>query len=144
MKCWYDWEEYEFIGEEKIDNQTLRLGIYQDFFNERTNTLYFNIWIALYNKRKHTSRNEDEKRITGKNPMATFFAARKIFDELEKMCLADYLPDYNVVLYCTWLDHRRRDAYYKVLSKKGYQYGTVGRSKAILKRFERGDFNDFI
>ena len=53
--------------------------------------------------------------------MATFMNARRMFDKLEAECMRGFGVDFDMVLYCTWVDNKRRDAYWKVLSKKGYQ-----------------------
>jgi hypothetical protein len=145
MAVYWDRENYEYYSTEKIGNQTLRMGLSQDECDsDCPKTLYFNIYLTLYSKRKHATQNEAEKKITGKNPMATFMVARRMFDELEAECIGGFCPDFDVVLYCTWVDNRRRDAYWKVLSKKGYQWGNIYGQKCIMKKFKRGEVYDFV
>ena len=49
--------------------------------------------------------------------------------------------DYNNIIFCTWTDTRRRDAYYKVLSRIGYDWGRIGKEKCIMKTYRLEDIN---
>lgn len=138
MKVIWDREKYEYYAIEKIGNQTLRMGLSQDEVeSDCPKTLNFNIYLNVYTKRKHATKNEAEKRITGKDPIATFFVARKMFDELEAECINGFCENFDIIIYCTWVDNRRRDAYWKVLSRKGYQWGNIYGQKCIMKKFNR-------
>lgn len=122
---------------EKIGNQTLLIGFQEDW-QPQTNTCYYNVYLSVYTKRKHMELNEEKKLSTGLNPIKDFLVARKNFQRLEKYVLNDN-KDNNVVIYCFWVDSRRRDTYYKVLSRWGYTYQkidpAVHSGKVIAKKF---------
>ena len=50
----------------------------------------------------------------------------------------------DIVIYCHWVDNRRRDAYYRILSKYGYKYGNVPNEtcKVIMKKFRWKDYQE--
>ena len=106
--------------------------------NWNEDTIFFNVYLTLYNKRNQISSNEAEVKITGANPMRTFFVVRKAFKYLVWKVLDEYNWKYDLIIYCTWLDNRRRDAYYKYLSTKGYRYGRIDGEKCIFKRYKKG------
>lgn len=106
------------------------------FIKDDGSILYFNICLAVYTKRRQASYNEENAIITGKNPFESFIVARKMFLVLEKYVVNRYRYR-DLIIMCRWVDNRRRDAYYKVLSRYGYQYGTLYGHKAIYKKFEK-------
>ena len=136
IKCY----SRDYIIDYPIENQTLHLAFeyYEPDTIIKSDTIYFNVWLNLYNKRKDMIRNEQLHISTGLNPFKTVLIARKCFIALEEKVLETYQSKYNVVIYCHWVDNRRRDAYYRVLSKRGYQYGRVPfeSNKVILKKFK--------
>ena len=132
----YDEENDEYFVKERIDNQTVRLAFQMNNWNE--DTVYFNVYLTLYNKRNQISINEAEVKTTGANPLKTFFVVRKAFNYLVWKVLDEYNWKYDIIVYCTWLDNRRRDAYYKYLSTKGYRYGRIDGEKCIFKRYKKG------
>ena len=136
MKVRYDRENDEYYIKERIDNQTVKLVFQMHNWNE--DTIFFNVYLTLYNKRNQISDNEAEVKITGANPVKTFFVVRKAFDQLVWKVLDEYNWKYDLIIYCTWLDNRRRDAYYKYLSTKGYRYGHIEGEKCIFKRYKKG------
>ena len=84
----------------------------------------------------------DKKLSTGKDLIRNFIVARKMFDALEKKIIEQVVEQKkDAIIFCWWEDNRRRDAYYKVLSKKGYRYGNTpwGR-KVIMKKFKWKDY----
>lgn len=101
-------------------------------------TVYFNVYLTLYNKRNQIEANETLIKSTGTNPLTSFFVARKAFKLLLYKVLDEYSYKYDIIVFCTWLDNRRRDAYYKYLSTKGYKYGRIDREKCIFKRYKKG------
>lgn len=127
-----------FYVKEKIENQTF----YMEFsnFDDNGETIYINICVALYNKRKHAAANEDHKKLTGKNPFQTIAVGLKAYDMLEKETLDFYNRHYNVCLLVYWIDNRRRDAYHRILSKKGYQFGNMFGSKCLYKMVPKGAY----
>ena len=119
-----------------IGDQTLEMGL--QWQEEDKSKIIFNIYLALYNKRKHMRINEDKKLSTGKNPFMTYKIALKCFELLEERCLKEEsFGQKDILLYCHWVDNRRRDAYYKVLHKHGYNYMMYHNKKLIGKWFRR-------
>lgn len=121
-----------------IENQTLRMGIQLDEYTDTT--IYGNIYISLYNKRKHSAHNEDNIIMTGLNPFKTIYYGIKAFKLLEDAALQGYNDRFKVVIYCSWVDNRRRDAYYKFLSKRGYRYDRLFGNKVIMKTWKKGEY----
>lgn len=117
-----------------IDNQTLHMEFQESDWTE--DTTYINVYMTLYTKRKHIYGNEANVKTTGLNPIKTALVARKCFDMLEEATVEYYQQWGDVIIYCTWLNNKRRDTYYKVLSRKGYMYGKLEGKKCIMKRFK--------
>jgi hypothetical protein len=138
---WNDWDDEYFI-DIPIGNQTLHMAFQEYDWN--LDTVYFNVYMTLYNKKTQIQSNEDNIRSTGLNPLATYSVAMKAFKKLEAKTLAEFNDRYDIVIFCTWLDRRRRDVYYKVLSRLGYRYGrNIDNEKCIYKKFKKGSiFND--
>ena len=132
----YDRENDEYYIKERIGNQTVELVFQMHYRNE--DTIVFNVYLTLYNKRNQINSNEAEVKMTGVNPLRTFFVVRKAFKYLVQKVLDEYNQKYDLIIYCTWLDNRRRDAYYKYLSTKGYRYGRIDGEKCIFKRYKKG------
>lgn len=126
-----------FIVKENINNQTFIMGLEPTDWNDKT--IYLNLYITLYNKRKDIDKNENLIKTTGLNPAKTISTAIKAFKILEEECLNYYNEEYNVIIYCTWLDKRRRDIYYRYLSRFGYKYGKhpYDNFKYIYKKYEK-------
>ena len=134
----YDRENDEYFIKERIGNQTVRLALTLVDWN--ADTAYFNIYLTLYNKRNQIEGNEAEAKITGASPVQTFFVVRKAFEQLVKKIQYEYGERYDLIVFCNWLDNRRRDAYYKYLSTKGYRYGRIDGEKCIFKRYRKGTY----
>lgn len=120
MNIEYNYEKDEYYIKEKIDNQTFYMA-FQQWVNK--DTIYYNVYMTLYTKRKHIDKNESAVLITGKNPFKTVVTARKAFNTLERNVVR-YNSSFGLktCIYTTWLDTKRKNAYYKVLHKKGYRY----------------------
>ena len=136
MEVVYDRENEWYIVKEKIDNQTFFMEF--QIYDRTDDTIYFNICMGVYNKRKHADHNENEARMTGQNPIKTVITAMRAFDLLEKEVINSY-KGHRKHISCCWVDNRRRDAYYRFLSKRGYQYGKIGNMKCIYKIYEVND-----
>ena len=134
----WDWDNYEYYVLIPIENQTLRMGIQLDECTDTT--IYGNIYISLYNKRKHSLHNEDNVIMTGLNPFKTIYYGIKAFKLLEDTILQEYNDSFKVIIYCSWIDNRRRDAYYKFLSKRGYRYNRLFGNKVIMKTWKKGEY----
>jgi hypothetical protein len=144
MAVEYRERDSTYFERRKIDNQTIELGInfYDGSIHDRKS--WWNIYITIFNKRKDMYTNMDKKVITGKNPFATVIAAREMFYNVEAYLLDHELvngPYDEVTIFCTWVDNRRRDAYYKVLHRMGYDWGTVDKEKCIMKTYKLEDIN---
>ena len=143
MVVQYNSENDEYFIKERIGNQTVKLAFQMHDWNQ--DTIFFNVYLTLYNKRNQIISNEAEVKITGENPLQTFFVVRKAFKYLVWKVLDEYSWKYDLIIYCTWLDNRRRDAYYKYLSTIGYRYGRIDGEKCIFKRYKKGtESNDQI
>lgn len=144
MAVEYRAEDDTYFERRKVGNQTIELGInyYDENIHDRKS--WWNIYITIFNKRKDMYSNMDKKVITGKNPFATVVAAREMFSNVEA-----YLLDHELVhggfdevtIFCTWVDNRRRNAYYKVLSRMGYDWGRIDKEKCIMKTYRLEDIN---
>ena len=105
---------------------------------------WYNCALSIYDKRKDMYINMDNHVSTGKDLIRNFIITRKMFNALEA-----YVIEKNVkkkkdfVIFAHWEDNRRRDAYYKVLSRKGYRYGTTPTGmKVIMKKFKWKDYEN--
>lgn len=105
-------------------------------------TVYINVYMTLYNKRTQIEANENAAKVTGVNPLQTLKVARAAFNMLEQDAIYTNNETQNIIIYCTWLDNRRRDIYYWYLSKKGYRYGKLPDTnrKCIFKKFKKGEY----
>ena len=80
MIVYHDKENDDFYVKERIGNQTLKLVFQMHDWNE--DTIFFNVYLTLYNKRNQIESNEAEVKMTGADPLKTFFVVRKAFDKL--------------------------------------------------------------
>lgn len=132
MNVKYDYKNRTYYIKEKIHNQTMIMQ-----FEECDRSLdmtYYNVVLGVYNKRKHAQKNEDNAIITGKYPFETVAKAVKAFNLLEQEVIKEN-KFYNkkIMIMISWVDNRRRDIYYKYLSKRGYKYEVVDGHKFICK-----------
>lgn len=135
----YRGEDDTYYQRRKVGNQTIELGINFYTDNEHDRKSWWNIYITIFNKRKDMYSNMDKKIITGKNPIATALTAREMFSEVEKCVIDNELTNSSydeITIFCTWVDNRRRDVYYKVLSRLGYDWGRLpSGEKCIMKTY---------
>lgn len=144
-----DTESYELIMQyQEEDNlQTIWMEFGLVNFNRDepfVKTQWFNVALSIYNKRKDMYDNMDKKLSTGKDLIRNFIIARKMFDALEAVVVEDAIKNkQDIIIFCYWEDNRRRDAYYRVLSRKGYRYGTSPYgNKVIMKKFKWKDYKE--
>lgn len=134
----YDPELEEYYVNVPIDNQTFHIGIQlTDYDQKAPNIAWFNIWLSLYSKRKHMQRNEDLHLSTGRNPLKTYSLGMQAFKELEDFFIKSEKENKDfdeIILYCTWVDNRRREAYYKILKRLGYNWGRTPEGKKCIMR----------
>ena len=141
-KVIYDPESDQYYQRRRVDNQTIELGMNCTDWVEENKESWWNIFLTIYNKRKDAFTNMDKKVITGKNPFETFITARDMFCDVEAELLKRelvYGRSNKIVIFCTWVDNRRRDAYYRVLHKYGYDWGKCSGGKCIMKTFTKED-----
>ena len=123
---------YEYCIKEKYDGQTYYMSFY---FNSNKN--FCTIYLRIYSKRKEEFDFENEIQETGKNPFYTYRWAIKAFKLLEERVISEELSENNkrnkITFMVSWLDNRRRDAYYKILSKYGYNYEYRYGKKTLVK-----------
>ena len=138
---YWDWDYREYKSVERIGRQTVELYLQCQNDDPLDDTLYFNIYLTLYSKRKHVDNNEDAAKVTGKDAIKTFLVVRRMFRDIVNKCLAEFQENYNIVIYCWWLDARRRDAYYRYLKTLGFDWGFYDGHKVIMKKFQRSKLN---
>ena len=147
-------EEVEFLTSEDDDNiyfegytlkeriglQTLNMEL--QLVEETFDTRYLGIYMTLYNKRSQIEDNENQVKSTGLSPIKTYFIAKKMLISLIKCAIEqEQLKEKDIVIFCTWLDNRRREVYYKVLSKMGFIYGKhiLTKEKVLMRKFKKGE-----
>lgn len=108
LKVQWNSSEYEYYVVVPIDNQKLKVAI--SFYDYSDTTMYGNIYVQLYTKRKHRQRDMDNCIMTGLNPIKTVYYGIKAFKLLEDAALRGYNEDYIVNLSCSWTNSTRRDA----------------------------------
>ena len=69
MVVQYDSENDEYFVKERIGNQTVKLVFQMHDWNE--DTIFFNVYLTLYNKRNQINSNEAEVKMTGENPFCS-------------------------------------------------------------------------
>lgn len=151
-QVWYNRQEcaYELTMQyQENDNlQTIwmQFGETSDPSMNDYSSSWWNVALSIYNKRKDMFDNMDKKLSTGKDLIRNFLVARKMFDALEAVVVEDAVNQKrDIVIYCHWEDNRRRDAYYKVLSRKGYRYGNAPwGQKVIMKKFKWKDYEEML
>lgn len=128
----FDAANNETYVSKKIGKQTLCMGLQPE---EIGDTLWLNLYIAVYNKRSHINRNEQLSKVTGLNPIETLKFAIEAFKLLEQDAL-EYYPN-KFIIYCYWLDSRRRDVYNWFLSRKGFHFDKIPETnkKCLLKKY---------
>ncbi len=144
-------EAYELImqynEEDNLQTIWMEFGIIGwDRDEDLSDTEWFNVALSIYNKRKDMYSNMDKKLSTGKDLIRNFIIARKMFDALEAVVVEDAVRnEKDIIIFTQWEDNRRRDAYYKVLSRKGYRYGTSPYgTKIIMKKFKWKDYIEMV
>ena len=123
---------------EKIGKQTLELRFYKYWDDYDTNTIYFSIMLSVYNKRKHLERDMGSKAITGSDPLKNVSIGLRMFKAMEEKTVEDF-SYLNIVIFCSWLDKRRREAYEKILMRRGYKYGIIDGDRVLMKRWNKNE-----
>lgn len=127
----------DFTYQNQIDNQIFKMSMH--CYKRTSDSMYYYVSLEVYNKRKQRAANENKKLITGLNPHVTITEARKAFHLLEDNVLEAYNKYYNIIILAEWTDNKRRDIYYRYLSRYGYDYNTLFGSKVLMKKYEKGE-----
>lgn len=132
MEIKYDYKNLTYYIKEKIHNQTMIMQFEE--CDRSADTIYYNVVLGIYNKRKDKRNNENNAVITGQYPFETVAKAIRAFNLLEQE-VVEHGNFYNrrIMIMISWVDNRRRDIYYKYLSKRGYKYEIVDGQKFICK-----------
>lgn len=131
MQIQHDWKSHTYYIKEKIHNQTMCMKFEE--YDRTSDEIYFNVVLGIYNKRKHAASNENMVATTGKYPFESVAKAIRAFNLLEAKIKELNYPKKTIII--TWADNKRRDAYYKFLSKKGYTYGFIENQKCLYKKY---------
>ena len=132
MNVKYDYKNRTYYIKEKIHNQTMIMQLEE--CDRTLDMVYYNVVLGVYNKRKHAQKNEDNAIITGKYPFETVAKAARAFNLLEQEVIKENrFYDKKIMIMISWVDNRRRNIYYKYLSKRGYKYEIVDGQKFICK-----------
>ena len=136
--------EMQYQEDDNLQTIWMQFGEITDPSMNDYSSSWWNIALSIFNKRKDMYDNMDKKLSTGKDLIRNFIIVRKMFDALEATVVEDAIANKrDVVIFCHWEDNRRRDAYYKVLSKKGYRYGNAPwGQKVIMKKFKWKDYKE--
>ena len=144
-RCYHSYQlEMQYQEEDNLQTLWMEFQETADKTMNDYSSSWWNVALSIYNKRKNMYDNMDKKLSTGQDLIRNFIVARKMFDALEAKVVEDAV--YNkkdIVIFCHWVDNRRRDAYYKVLSRKGYRYGNAPwGQKVIMKKFKWKDYKE--
>lgn len=134
MNVKYDYKNRTYYIKEKLQNQTMIMEFEE--CDRSLDTVYYNVVLGVYNKRKHAQANEDNAIVTGKYPFETVAKAMRAFNILEQEVIGQnsfYNNQKKIMIMISWVDNRRRDIYYKYLSRRGYKYEIVDGQKFICK-----------
>jgi hypothetical protein len=123
---------------EKLSNgQTFIMDFSE--YDYTADTLYVNIGVQVYRKRKKRDSEYNSCLVTSGVPAETAFLGMKSFRELEQIYIdaanKHWSDKYkNIIFTVYWTDNRRRDVYYKFLKKYGYEYGMIHGYKGLYKK----------
>lgn len=132
--CW-DRDEYAYIAKKKLSNGQTLFMMFQEMEDTKLNYRNYNVVVGVYTKRKSAGYNEENALITGHSPWESAIKGIRMFDEMEKYVIQDIQDEgKGINIYVHWVSNRRRDAYYKVLSKRGYSYCMFEGIKHLVKR----------
>ena len=135
MDILWDREEYAYIAKEKLSNGQTLFMMFQELEDTKLDYLNYNVVVGVYTKRKSAGYNEENALITGHSPWESAIKGIKMFDEMEKHVIQEAQEEgKGINIYVHWVNNRRRDAYYKVLSKRGYSYCMFEGIKHLVKR----------
>lgn len=133
-----DHDYRDFCIKHKLSTGQTMMMSFQETYNEN-HTIHWNVFLELYSKRKHADHNIEAKLLTGKSPLESFAVARRMFLLLQEYIVNGTDPDCDKIIFCQWVDNRRREAYFQVLRRYGYEYGTLFGEKVIFRRFGKDE-----
>lgn len=128
-------EQYiRFIFKTKIEGQIVEVIIDSDErSNCLSNTRHWNIGLTIGTKRKHFEKYHNHQEVCGKIGLKGLLFAKAAIQYFENYLGYSQYKKYRNILYVTWLDNRRRDAYAYGLKKLGFNFGVYDKKKVLLK-----------
>lgn len=101
--------------------------------------LYVYVDLRSYAKRKHTNSPDFYHSIKGRDGLEPAMWATSLLLNFPEFLLAQHhLRDRDRVIYTIyWSDSRRRDVYYKWLSRYGFYFGMDEGQKCLTKVYDR-------
>ena len=123
----------EWTCKTKIKNQTVQVSFQPDYKKGKG---YWNIALSIYNKRRQEIDNFDAVKNTGNIGLAGLLFARQAVKDFEQIINDEYKTfnkSWRFFLYCSWLDNRRRDIYYRGLKDLGYKFSQYEGKKVLMK-----------
>lgn len=150
----YSWDKFEpYIEGYNYEDATLTIkkkfesGVTSDLYIEVNQTsiespLYLFVELATYTKRKHRERPDFFYSINGKDGLRPAIWVTQHLLNFPAFLLWNYKDRDKVVYQIEWADSRRRDVYYKWLSRYGFYYDvTMHGTKCLSKEYNRSNFN---
>lgn len=131
MDSYFDRNTGDYGVREQVGNQTMEMWF--EKFHESFDTDYYWVVLSIADKKSQLNNVFEKRQITGRNPHASIIAIRNAFEKLEDII---YHRSRNAVICVGWEDGKRRDVYWRYLSRKGYRMGTIFKSKCIYKKFK--------
>ena len=132
MEIYIDKDSGDYAIVEPVGNQTMEMRF--ERFHETIDSIYYWVILSIADKRNRTTKVFEKRQTTGTNPHASVCSIREAYEVLEEAIVADHVR--NVVICVGWEDGKRRNVYWRYLSRKGYRMGTIFKSKCIYKKFK--------
>lgn len=132
FKLEYFGDDYRVFSDSTIlpSGQTAYIQISLD---SASKVNYCPIYFVIYHKRRQELATENH--ITGKDGVLGLFWAKEKIIEFEQFVQerVGFDDHKKHVLYCTWTDNRRRNAYTRGLIPLGFKYMNIFGKKALGK-----------
>jgi hypothetical protein len=130
------WEPDGYGGRYKVYYDTMMLPSGQTIKIEFTeeegkNNWYYSIYLVTMHKRK--AEKDTQLHTTGKDGLTGLLWARQRIIEFENTIkeMHHHKPS---IMFCSWDDNRRRNAYYFGLKEYGYRFGVLFNQKVLYKQ----------
>lgn len=136
----FDYEEQSYTIKNKFESGTT---VEMEFWLTETNrldpTLYVEVGLRSYTKRRQQDRPDFEFSVTGKDGLRPAIWATNLLLKFPEFVLRDWdFRDKDRVVYTVyWSESRRRSVYHKWLSRHGFYFDQVLGTKCLTKVFPR-------